>query len=507
MILRRNRSNTKILGIGFIAGGLLLAIFASIAAFRYRFFIEVYVPIYFLLFIGIIVGIATLTLSSGIIIFRTHKVHWFAVPALGLIMIFLMGIPMFGFYYIETNYIKGESNLRKLAALYNSQEDWETRATIIRRGILQNAELDPFPDRTPLNVTCHSLRTYVNYSVENVYFESLPGFFVTGNLYKPVGDHWPKPFPIIMIPHGHFQNGRFAFEMQQLGATFARMGAIVMTYDMVGRGESTQIPHEASHVLMFQLWNNIRILDFLLSLNDTDPSRVGITGASGGGTQAIFLTAVDNRVKLSAPVLMVSSWMYGGCSCEQGMPVHRGQDYATNNAEIAAMAAPRSQLFVSSNTDWTRFMPTVDFPYIRRIYSFYGKENFTQNVHILDEKHDFGLSKRIAVYSFISYHFSLQKEAVITDLGIFNESANVMETENNMHAFTPIYPRPFWALQGEEAIISEIHRQQHIDPVDDAPNLIDGYPLLWIIGTFAICMIQMRKLYSNSSYTFTRIKL
>ena len=178
-------------------------------------------------------------------------------------------------------YIKGETNLKKLNTYYHNVGQWEARVSNIRERILSGAELNPLPKRTPLNPIIHSIRNHTDYSVANYYFESLPGFFVAGNIYRPIESTADAPKAIILLPQGHFSENRFADFQQELGTTFARMGAIAITYDMIGRGESTQLNHNDKYVLGLQLWNSIRVIDFALTLDEADPTRIGVTGASG----------------------------------------------------------------------------------------------------------------------------------------------------------------------------------------------------------------------------------
>ena len=191
--------------------------------------------------------------------------------------------------------------LKRFAATYKTLDQWKARAKTIREGILRGANLTPLPRKCALKPIVRGARGHAGYTVANVAFESLPGFFVTGNLYSPAAK--PKrarPFAAILCPHGHFQplvgGGRFRADMQKRCATLARMGAVVFAYDMVGYGESDQTTHADPNVLTLQLWNSIRIIDFLVSQDDVDPKRIGITGASGGGTQTFLLAAVDDRV-------------------------------------------------------------------------------------------------------------------------------------------------------------------------------------------------------------------
>ena len=294
--------------------------------------------------------------------------------------------------------------------LFRTKEEWLARAQYLRQHILVCAGLWPMPERTPLR---HQIFGQINrrrdgYTIERVYFESLPGFYVTGNLYRPVAAS--SKLPAVLCPHGHWNYGRI--ENNEIcsepgrAINFARQGYIAFSYDMIGFNDSMQISHgfggEREHLwginaLGLHLWNSIRAVDFLLSLPEVDPNRIGCTGASGGGTQTFLLAAVDERVKVSAPVNMVSAYMQGGDTCENAPNLR----VETSNVEIAALMAPRPMLLVSATGDWTKDTLEVEYPAIRAIYALLGAQ---EKVHAtrFEAVHNYNRESREAVYAWFA---------------------------------------------------------------------------------------------------------
>ena len=350
-----------------------------------------------------------------------------------------------GNYHSEADAVK---QLERMAATYSNRQQWKARAAKIRKQILTGARLDPLPERTPLNAVIHKKRKYDGYSVESAAFEARPGFYVYGNLYRGLDHQGPRPG--ILCPHGHSRDGRYRPDQQHRCATLAQMGAVVFSYDMIGFGDSKQLGWQHSHqqALTLQTWSSVRAVDFLQSLSDVDDKRIGVTGCSGGGTQTFLLTAVDDRVSVSVPVVMVSAHFFGGCHCESGMPIHKTTELETNNAEIAALAAPRPLLLVSVGGDWTKNTPKVEFPYIRNIYRLIGAAEKVENAHFADEGHGYEFSKRQAMYPFMVKHLGLDAAGVLdASAGKFDESKTILETPQQMRVFDDEHPLPGHALK------------------------------------------------------------
>ena len=337
------------------------------------------------------------------------------------------------------------------AKRYSDKKNWEKHAKEIRQGILDGAELSNFTFKKPTNIVIHSKKALNGYSVENVSFQSIEGIYVTGNLYRPMEVKGKSAG--ILCPHGHGTDPRFAAYTQQRCATLARMGAVVFAYDMIGMGDSKQSDHKIEKALKLQIINGKAALDFLLGLPNIDKNRIAMTGESGGGTQTFVLSAIDDRIKVSMPVVMVSGYFFGGCVCESGMPIHKRPTHQTTNVEIAATFAPKPMILISDGGDWTVNTPTMEYPYIKNVYSFYGAENRVENVHLANEKHDYGISKRLAAYSFLAKHLKLDLPKVTVN-GKIDESANKILSQTELQVFDEKHPLPANAVQGNEAVMA-----------------------------------------------------
>jgi dienelactone hydrolase len=328
-----------------------------------------------------------------------------------------------------------------------AKDAWEARKPILKEQLLVSQGLWPMPEKTPLGAVIHGKIERDGYTVEKVFFVSHPGHYVTGNLYRPTGK--TGKLPAVLYTHGHWQDARLSTAnawksdqktgaeateesskyFHQAGcATLARLGCVVFHYDMVGNSDSKQIVHRQGFTdvdaqlrlqtfMNLQTWNSVRSVDFLLSLPEVDPARIGITGASGGGTQSFVLAAVDERVAASFPAVMVSTNMQGGCICENCAYLRVG----TTNIELSALIAPRPLGMTGAN-DWTKEIETKGLPELKTIYKMYGAENKVMAKY-LSFPHNYNQVSREVMYNFFNKHLG------------FGQTGTIAEK-----AFTPVPP-------------------------------------------------------------------
>lgn len=331
---------------------------------------------------------------------------------------------------------EGWAEMDRIAAQYKTVEEWEKRKAELKPCLKEALQLTHLPVVANSKPIITAKRIFDGYTVENIAIEILPGVWINGSLYKP--SKYKGKIPVILNPDGHWEKQRYRADCQYRCAAMAKMGAMAFSYDLFAWGESLLQfkveDHRRSLAMTIQALGAIRILDYLLAQKDADTNRVAITGGSGGGSHTVLMTALDDRIKVSAPVVSLSSYFYGGCPCESGMDIHACGG-RTNNVEIAAMAAPRPQLVVSDGGDWTDKMPEHDFPYLQKMYSWYNKKENVTNVHLPQDKHDFGITKRTPVYEFMARHLNLNIKAIQDTNGKIDESKITIEPEKSLFVF------------------------------------------------------------------------
>ena len=321
--------------------------------------------------------------------------------------------------YPRRHEAEGRMMLDYLSSCYNNREQWEARRDSLRREVRQRLELDAFLDSCSLKPLLSKVRKHNGYTTQNICMELTPGQHLFGTIYAPSSkSKSSKKHALIICPDGHWPYRYRKDEQQRLG-TLARMGAVCVDFDLYGWGESEQEvgkeAHHTSRAHVYQAACGYVLLDYMLkNRKDIDPQRIGVCGGSGGGTHTVLLSLLDERVTASAPVVHLASHFDGGCPCESGKPVQLAAG-GTCEAELAAVMAPKPMLIVSDGGDWTSSVPTLEFPYLQRIYGFYGAADQVKNVHLEKERHDFGKNKRQAVYDFFIDVFGLDRTMLDED--------------------------------------------------------------------------------------------
>ncbi len=351
-----------------------------------------------------------------------------------------------------------------------TRDAWEAERQRVRERILVSNGLWPMPDKAPLEAVIYGKIERDGYTIEKVYFASYPGFYVTGNLYRPTGK--TGKLPAILSPHGHWANGRFyeagdkdvasqlksgaeqtregaKYPLQARCAQLARLGCVVFHYDMVGVADSQQIGHREGFLdteaelrlqnfMGVQTWDSERALDFLAGLPDVDPSRIGVTGASGGGTQTFILCAIDDRPAAAFPAVMVGTAMQGGCICENASYLR----VEGNNIQIAACMAPRP-LGMSAANDWTKDILTKGLPELKQIYKLYGAEDKVTAEAFLQFGHNYNQVSREVMYNFFNKYLKLGHE------GKVREQPFVPVPPKELSVYDAEHPRPKDAVTAE----------------------------------------------------------
>ena len=333
----------------------------------------------------------------------------------------------------------------------SSDTAWKVRAEQLRTQLRVSLGIYPEPTRTPLNTVIHGKVVRDGYTVERVYFEAMPGFFVSGSLFRP---DKPGKYPGVLCPHGHWADGRFykngeanvkrdiekgaetsmangSVPLQARCATLARMGCVVFHYDMIGYADSQQLSYDLAHkfgkqsaatpdglftakaeshaqsIMGLQMWSSVRALDFLESLADVDRTRLACTGASGGGTQTFMPAALDPRLAAAFPAVMVGTAMQGGCTCENASLLRVG----TGNIEFAALFAPKP-LGMTTADDWTKELPTKGFPDLAQHWASLGAADKVKVFAHPEFPHNYNRISRLAMYGFFNEHLKLGHTAI-----------------------------------------------------------------------------------------------
>lgn len=269
---------------------------------------------------------------------------------------------------------------------FSSAGDWQAHMQSVRENFRQS--LGAFPERTPLNPKLVGVLERDGYVVEKLLIESQPGFPVTVNLYRP--PEITEPLPAVLNPLGHWADGKAEMVVQARGIGLARQGYVALVYDPIGQGERSQhwdfatntdpLPSSTEQhagaclpcwligqtVINHMVWDGVRMLDYLEMRTDVDSSRIGCTGASGGGTFTMFLTAFDDRIKAAVPVCSTATYERMHLKGQIGDPCQDPVGSYPDDMDMADLLMSRAPLPMQITCTTYDFFPLIG---VRDVYT------------------------------------------------------------------------------------------------------------------------------------------
>ncbi len=300
-----------------------------------------------------------------------------------------------------------------------SAEEWRRKRRGKEAAFRRAIGLEVLPPRSPLNARVLARHDLGDYTIENVIFESRPGFPVTANLYR-ARTAPPGKRAAVLCPIGHYLSaGKANADVQARCIKLARMGFVVLVYDAIGQGERLapgNIHHDAGYALLplgetiagWMVWDSMRAIDYLLTLRDVDPARIGVTGNSGGGLNTLFTAALDARVRAAAVVgftFEFANWLkYAGthCTCTHLPGIFRSMEWF----EVAGLIAPRALLMLQGTDDGI-------FPIsgarraaagTGRIYELLGRPSAVRFTELAGQPHAYSAPFREQMYGWMARH-------------------------------------------------------------------------------------------------------
>ena len=317
-----------------------------------------------------------------------------------------------------------QKSIARLAAL-KTKEDAEAHVKLVRSLIADS--FGPFSEKTPLKPRVTSIVEREAYKIENVIFESRPGFLVTANLYVPKGRKFPLPG--VVGSCGHSVNGKAAEAYQSFAQGLARQGYVVLIFDPIGQGERLQYPNDdhsksevgagvGEHLLCgnqqfltgeffgsWRAWDGMRALDYLLTREEVDPKHVGLTGNSGGGTMTMWLCGVEPRWSMAAPSCAVTTFRR---NFDNELPTDTEQmpplalKHGLEHGDFLSAMAPKPVIILAAEKDFFDVRGSIEtYERLRPLWRLLGAE---QNLRLFigPNEHGYTQPNREAMYGFFN---------------------------------------------------------------------------------------------------------
>ena len=314
-----------------------------------------------------------------------------------------------------------------------SLDDWESKRLIYRKQLFEMLGLEPLPKKTDLKPVITGTIEHDEFTVENIHFQSMPGLYVTANLFIPKDLEKPAPAILYVCGHGPTKKNNISYgnkvSYQRHAAWFARHGYVCLIIDTLQMGEIEGIHHGTYRYDMWwwnsrgyssagaEAWNCIRSLDYLQTRKEVDNDRIGVTGRSGGGAYSWWIAALDDRIKAAVPVAgitdlqnhVVDGCVEGHCDC-----MYIVNTYRWNYPIVAALVAPRPLLISNSDKDTIFPLDGVVRVHekVREIYRLYDADD-KLGLQITEGPHKD--TQELRIHAFVWFNRFLKGENPLID--------------------------------------------------------------------------------------------
>lgn len=385
-----------------------------------------------------------------------------------------------------------------------TKADWTRRQQKVKNILTET--VGPFPDKTPLNPQITGTVKKEGYNVDKIVYESMPGFYVTGALYLPDGT---GKKPAILFVSGHTNNG-FRYDSYQIMIlNLVKKGFIVFAIDPISQGERVQHydpvkkasvigPTTQEHnylgnqtflsgvsLARYFIWDGIRAIDYLLTRKEVDPDRLGVTGQSGGGTQASYIFAFDERIKAGAPVNYITGFRrllesIGPQDAEQNF--YQGIMNGLTHADFLEVRAPNPVLISAGTRDFFSIQGAREtYAEVVDAYKAFGRE---ENLSMVEDDFGHGYTKKLneAIYDFFQkslsnpgnknhedVSFLKQDELKITSTG------NITSSYENAETVFSINKKETQKLIDQLKASRQKNLETHLNEVRAKAKEISGY--------------------------------
>lgn len=384
-----------------------------------------------------------------------------------------------------------------------SPDEWLKRQSTMREAMWK--ALGTFPEKTPLNAKITGKVKKNGYSIENVIYESLPGFYVTASLFIP--DKVKRPAPAILFCSGH-STGVYRLPSYQLPLlNLVKKGFIVLAIDPIGQGErlqyfnpetgesvigsstkehsypSAQVSLIGKSVARYFVWDGIRGIDYLISRKEVDPKRIGVHGLSGGGTQTAYISALDERVAASAPAGYITSYkrLMESVGVQDGeQNFYHGISDGIDHADFVEVRAPKPTLIMATTRDFFSIQGAREtFKEVKNIYGIFGKPD---NIEITEDDYGHGYTKknREAMYAFFQKHLMLPGSSAEEEVDF--PTAQELQKTSTGQLSTSLGGESVFSLNQKEAenMLKELQAsrsdlEKHLPKVISSAKKLSGY--------------------------------